>query len=231
MKYNKILTVILVIGIGLLGVKTYALNSSITTNKENVKIIENKNNDLYEQLAIANGKIGKYESIFNAINNIDVNKNDYEYTYYDLPLTTSQQEYIQNICNSKRLSYTLVYALIKLESNFDLKAVSYSGSIGICQISNKHKSFIAELSGLTDYDLYNFENNIQMCVSYLMYLKNYWINQGITDDESLYMYILNSYNMGISGYTNYILKNNTLSRSYDQIITKYKIQLETEGNL
>jgi len=65
-----------------------------------------------------------------------------------------------------------------------------------------------------------------MGIAGLKYYKNYWIEQGVTDEETLYFYILNSYNMGINGYISYIRITNQLSRSYDRLVSNYKFELE-----
>ncbi len=77
-------------------------------------------------------------------------------------------EYQQDIIDyseKNNIDPFLVAAIIKNESNFDHKAVSKVGAVGLMQIMPETGSWIAESMGLPNYrseDLYLSKNNIRM---------------------------------------------------------------------
>ena len=65
----------------------------------------------------------------------------------------------------------LIFATIKVESNFNEKAVSSAGAIGLMQIMPKTAEFIAKnLGENSSYDLTDYKTNIKFGVYYLSYL-------------------------------------------------------------
>ena len=66
---------------------------------------------------------------------------------------------------------SLVLAVMKTESNFNKKALSCKGAIGLMQVMPETAKFIAEKVNFTgDIDLYDEDVNIYLGVSYLKYL-------------------------------------------------------------
>ena len=68
------------------------------------------------------------------------------------------------------LESTIVFATIKVESNFNPKAVSNKGAVGLMQIMPSTAKFIAQKLGEEEYDLFNEETNIRFGCYYLSYL-------------------------------------------------------------
>jgi len=225
----KKLTVMLAIGAILLGVNNIQLNSIVRVKDENIKIIENENTLLIQKLEDNSVELAKYKNIVDSFNDIEIE--GLNYTYYDLPLSAREQEYIQDLAYQNNFSYELILAIINLESRFNKNAVSFSNCLGLMQLNEKYLSTYSELAGIENPDPYDIEHNVSMGIAYLSYLREYWISQGVTADEHLYFMVLNSYNMGISSYINFIKENNTYSRTYDQLVSKYKMRLETSGKL
>lgn len=64
----------------------------------------------------------------------------------------------------------LIFSFVKVESDFDEKAVSNKGAIGLMQITPKTGEYIAKLNGARNYDLTNPETNINFGCYYLGYL-------------------------------------------------------------
>ena len=60
----------------------------------------------------------------------------------------------------------LIYAIVKVESNFNEQAESASGAIGLMQIMETTAEEVAEKINLQKHDLYNPEHNIQIGVAY-----------------------------------------------------------------
>ena len=62
----------------------------------------------------------------------------------------------------------LVYAVIKTESSFDVKAVSEKGAVGLMQIIPPTAEYISEKwFGGEEYDLFDPETNVKYGVKYL----------------------------------------------------------------
>lgn len=69
------------------------------------------------------------------------------------------------------VSENLIFATIKVESNFNEKAVSSAGAVGLMQIMPRTADFIAKLLGENNsYDLTDYKTNINFGVYYLSYL-------------------------------------------------------------
>lgn len=220
----KKLTIMLALVTILLGANNIQLNSIVEAKNENIKIIENENTLLTQKLNKNEYELAKYKNIINSFNDMEIKNIDY--VYYDIPLTINEQEYIQDLCYQTDLSYELILAVVELESGYNKELLSPTNDGGLFQINLNYADFYAQLAGLENYDVFNFEDSCRMGIAGLKYYKNYWIEQGITDDETLYFYILNSYNMGTNGYISYVRTTNQLSRSYDRLVSKYKFELE-----
>lgn len=224
----KKLTIMLAMVTILLGVNNIQLNSIVEAKNENIKIIENENNKIYKQLAESNSKLAKYESMTNTINNIDLlNDKNYEYKYYYVQLTMPQQRFIQDLCFQNNFSYELILGIIYAESRFKLDAISYNGtSLGIMQVNKNYSDSFANMIGLEEYDLFDFQDNVMIAFANLVYSRDYWINQGYTSNEDLTMLILASYNRGIGGTIKFIKNNGTFETNYAYSVLGYKFDLE-----
>lgn len=69
----------------------------------------------------------------------------------------------------------LIYAVMKVESNFKANAVSRVGAVGLMQIMPQTANFIC-MSLKENLDVYNYKDNIKMGVWYLRYLQNKFTN-------------------------------------------------------
>lgn len=217
MKFFKTTATILVIGIALLGINYFK-----NTNKTIPTDIEIKSeNTLPEQ----------YKNIDMAIykNNLDEyieSKN--EYIYYNIPLSKEQQEWLQQLCMDNSFSYEIALSIIYTESRYDANVISKTSDYGLFQLKLAYHQYFSDLAGLKEYNVLNYKDNSKMAISYLVYIKNYWIKKGTTDDQILMVYILNSYNAGITGYEKYIAETGTIHRNYDKKVLDYKSKLETD---
>ena len=221
---HKLTITFLVIVIGLLMVETVNLNNSIEAKEEKIKIIKNENDGLYEELKNTNRQVREYKNKIDKLEqeNMELSK----YRFYDIPLTYKQQKFIFDLAEEKNLSFELIISIIKNESDFQTDLVSKTSDYGIMQLKYSNHDFFAKLSGLETYDVFDFYDNVTMGVNYLVYLRDNLIKQGITNQEDLIIYLLNSYNMGEMGFKKYIKRTGVLTRVYDQRILEYKGQLE-----
>lgn len=152
---------------------------------------------------------------------------------YDLPLSLELQEYTYEQCQKKNIEYALALAVMKVESDFDPREVSYNhSSKGIMQLNvNNTAKWLSEKNHIKKFDVFNPYHNIQCGIWYLDYLRSYWTDQGISDEATLYRCVLGSYNMGTTEYTQYTQKTGTYETNYTEKVLLYKEQLETEGKI
>ncbi len=68
------------------------------------------------------------------------------------------------------LDKSLVFSLVKAESNFNSKAVSKKGAKGLMQITDKTAEYVASLLEATNYDIFDVETNLNFGCFYLKYL-------------------------------------------------------------
>lgn len=68
------------------------------------------------------------------------------------------------------LPRALVFAVIKAESGFDEKAVSSAGAMGLMQIKSGTGRYIAQMAGVSEYDLFDPNINVRFGCCYINYL-------------------------------------------------------------
>lgn len=66
-------------------------------------------------------------------------------------LTEELQEFIYYICSGYHVDFALVLAVIKVESGFDMQAVSLTNDYGLMQINQRNHSWLTEELGISDY--------------------------------------------------------------------------------
>lgn len=221
---KNITIITLTVVVLLLGTQAKELSDSIQLKDDKIKIIKNENDDLYEKLENTNQKVREYKNKIDKLEQENIELSSY--TYYDIPITKEQQEFVIDLCKEVDLNFELIISMMKIESNFQTDLISETSDYGIMQLNYKNHEFFAELSGLETYNVYDFYDNVTMGINYLVYLRDNLIKQGITNQEDLTIYLLNSYNMGEMGFKNYIKRTRVLTRVYDQKIIEYKGQLE-----
>ncbi len=101
------------------------------------------------------------------------------------------------------LDTSLVYAIIKAESNFNPNAVSPSGAKGLMQLINSTASWIASELGETyvENNLFDGETNIRYGCFYLNYLYKKFNNVDI---------VICAYNAGENAVRNWLDENGNL---------------------
>ncbi len=66
-------------------------------------------------------------------------------------LTEELQEFIYYICSGYHVDFALVLAVIKVESGFEIEAVSATNDYGLMQINQRNHNWLTEKLGITDY--------------------------------------------------------------------------------
>lgn len=142
--------------------------------------------------------------------------------------TAEQTAFIKAECQKYALDYGLVYGVIQAESNFDLKADSGS-SKGVMQLNKNTYPHLAEDLGITDFDAFDFEDNVQAGVYHLNNMRTYWQEEGYCDEE-VFVLMLISYNRGIGGCRKYLDRNGIKDDSYVQKVWQYKTAWEQSSD-
>jgi hypothetical protein len=153
---------------------------------------------------------------------------------YDIPMDLELQKYTYDLSNQYELSYEMILALLYGESHMNPEAVNVNKKSidkGIAQINSTNFIKFASRSGISNFNPMNPYHSIKVCIEHLYDLKQNWIQRGVTDEETLWYMVLNSYNMGEPNYITYLQDGNPMSRGYDRKISRYKEMLETEGAL
>lgn len=92
-------------------------------------------------------------------------------------------EYVEKYAKENNVDPLLIYAIIKAESNFDSKAVSNKGALGLMQLMNETAKEVAT-NELIEYEnentLYNPEKNIQIGIKYYANLKEIFGNDEVS---------------------------------------------------
>ncbi len=159
---------------------------------------------------------------------------------YNISLAQEYQDLIYNLCEINDLSYELVLAIFYHESKFNIYGINKnkdgSSDRGISMINSKYidtyKEFAIKYCDFPknkELDVFNPEDSIRAGIGGLVYYKKYFQDKKISN-KYFVPYILGYYNMGISGYEEYIRKNGIKNRKYDKVIIELKNKLEQTGN-
>ncbi len=150
--------------------------------------------------------------------------------YYNVPLSHELQNHIIQTSSKYNVNPENIFAIAKVESNFKqhVKCSNNIGgnySVGIMQLNNNYTNWYKEITDIDNFDITNVYHNIEGGIAVYNYYKRYWKNQGY-EGRDLVIRSLNSYNMGIAGFEDYIKKTGFVSRSYDRKILDYKEELK-----
>jgi len=95
------------------------------------------------------------------------------YFWFDL----QYDGYITQCCNEQKVSKSLVYAIVKAESNFNTKALSNKGAVGLMQLMPDTALFVAQKQNITNFDLTNPKDNLLLGICYIAYLQQKFNSQ------------------------------------------------------
>jgi len=148
---------------------------------------------------------------------------------YDIPLSDDLQQYIWNLGEKYDLSYELILAVIKTESDFDTQAISYdNSSYGLMQLNHINTiDWLAKEVGIDDFDPFNPYHNLEAGIWYLAWLRDYWQRQDLSEEDRFALVLL-SYNRGIEGAKRYVKETGKMTHKYVEKIQEYKTRLERD---
>jgi hypothetical protein len=142
----------------------------------------------------------------------------------NIPLSDELLDYIYDLCEKNDIPYTLILAIAGVESDYDFNAVSRTHDFGMMQVHSTNIKDFAQEAGIENVDPFNPKHSVQMAMVYLKYLKNYWNQYDMSEEQKFFCVVL-SYNIGENKVIDYIKKcgyNNT----YVSKVEKLKGYLE-----
>jgi|HigsolmetaGSP11D_1036233.scaffolds.fasta_scaffold01739_16 soluble lytic murein transglycosylase-like protein len=142
----------------------------------------------------------------------------------DIPLSDEILDYLWEKCEENDISYTLVLAIIKQESNFNVNSTSKTKDFGLMQIHNSTGKWIAEELGIENVDFHDYKQNIDIGIWYLKNLRDSWREKGLSEEQVFNLTVI-SFHRGVEGTYNYIKKNG-YNDPYLRNIKKYKYEFE-----
>lgn len=144
----------------------------------------------------------------------------------NIPLSESVQKHIWETSKQYSIDYELILAIIRLESNFKIDAISYNeSSYGLMQINkNTTLKFLASELGISNPNAFDPIQNTSMGIYYLHYLQQYWTKQGLEGDKLERATVL-SYHLGQTVAKRHIKKYGYGGKYLDKIY-EYKKQFE-----
>ena len=169
--------------------------------------------------AIYGESVGKH-----GLDTAEVDLRDYRYIE-KMPI--SHQLYLIEKAKESSFSPEFLFAVIKLESEFNPNNVGYNkdkyGNVlsidrGYFQMNSRYDHWYAKLAGLKEYNVFNPYNSIDMGIAGLEYWRSQAIKAGYTNEYDILRYTLNSYNMGEGGFRKYMRRTGTMDRAYSRII-------------
>ncbi|MBQ8424954.1 MAG: lytic transglycosylase domain-containing protein [Clostridia bacterium] len=131
---------------------------------------------------------------------------------------TKHKNYVLEYSKKYNLDRSLIYAIIKTESNFDKNAVSLSNAKGLMQIIPSTAKWIAEELGenYSEEMLFDVETNIKFGCFYLNYLFDKFKNTDV---------VICAYNAGETAVRNWLDSNGNIvleKVSYSETKNYYK---------
>lgn len=134
-------------------------------------------------------------------------------------------DYIYKYCIENDISYELMLAIAYVESTFQPDAISYDGSsVGLYQIKKSNASWLGELAGIDNPDLFDPKTSFRLAVAHLKYTDDYWTKQGYSEEDRLWLNVV-SYNRGVQGTKNWIKKHGWKNGYFDKVYdTKIKLE-------
>jgi soluble lytic murein transglycosylase-like protein len=158
-------------------------------------------------------------------NKAEVKIENKRYEIKDVKLDSEILDYIFQKANESKLSYELLLAIAKVESDFDQNLVSNTQDYGMYQIHRPTDKWISKELGLTNYNLKDSKTSVDFAVYYLNYLRHYWVDQGASEEEAFGLVVI-SYNRGIEGCRRYVRRYGMENNKYLRSVKHYKNTFE-----
>lgn len=148
-----------------------------------------------------------------------------EYRIYDIPINQELQIFIQDECDKYKLSETMFYGIVNKESEFKQGLISQTHDHGISQININTFNWLNKKYFNNELNINNQKDKIKASIFYLNYVKKYWQDKDLCDEEVFKLTIL-SYHLGINGCSSFVKKYGYNSNYLNEVI-EFKTFLET----
>lgn len=125
----------------------YVVKGHMTT-KEGVKANQGTSERVSDEFAV----YGAYDDrIFTKEISLDWETGDRDFKTYNVKMLLTEQEFLFYLCKGYDLDYSLIMAVIQVESDFDKKLVSNTNDYGYMQINKMNHTELTNILGVTDY--------------------------------------------------------------------------------
>jgi soluble lytic murein transglycosylase-like protein len=147
---------------------------------------------------------------------------------YDVPLSADLQKYAQQLCDKLGISYELILATIKVESDFKSNLISPTNDYGLMQINRSNFSWLRKdlkENFNIDWDWKDPYHNMTAGIYYYYNIRLDLLKRGYSEDSLTPVAIL-SYNMGGANAKNYLKTHNAKDWAYVRKVLQYKTKIE-----
>jgi hypothetical protein len=176
---------------------------------------------------VAMSVFGTYNELLKKINVEDEKPKRPEIPNIDLP--NDLLDFIWNKCQENDISYTLVLAIAKQESDLgkdrrDEYNKNGTVDIGLMRVNSRNIKELSESIGLKNPDPHNDFDNVAMAIEYIKRERDYFRNWGMSEEQVYFMTVL-SYNMWHINAINWVREHGWHSK-YVENVTRYKNEFE-----
>jgi hypothetical protein len=149
--------------------------------------------------------------------------------YEDIPLDKEVQQYIYELSVEHDISYTLILAIAKVESNYDPTAIGQGRDMGLYQLNSSNTlDWVVSMAEIEDFEWDNPKHSSKAAITYLSWLREYWVGQGYSEEDTFPL-VVTSYNWGFGAVSRHIEEYGYVESAYAQKVYSAKIELEMEG--
>lgn len=125
----------------------YAVKGHMTT-KEGLKANQCTSERVSDEFAV----YGAYDDrIFTKEISLDWETGDRDFKTYNVKMLLTEQEFLFYLCKGYDIDYSLMMAVIQVESDFDKELVSSTNDYGYMQINKMNHDELTKVLGVTDY--------------------------------------------------------------------------------
>lgn len=201
----------------------YYVSSQIENLQKSSNQLKNSYNKISGKIKNSKAKVSFYSKVVDIqqlLEESNINIDDY---------STSDLAYIiAKESEQNKIDPYLIVALIKTESSFRIKVVSYKGAVGLMQLLPNTAYYISDkvndLKLNKRNELFNPVTNIKIGINYFSYLKDKFHGNE--------KYAIMAYNFGPTNLKKYISRNYSLPHFYyNRVMANYKNILETNNQI
>lgn len=201
----------------------FYVSSQVESFKQSVPQLKNSFNTLNANINKSRRKISFYTRVIDVQQLLDEFKiNVNNYSTYDLAYTIAKES------KQHQIDPYLILVMIKTESSFRIKVVSYKGAVGLMQLLPNTAYYISDkrsdLSLNNRHELFDPVANITVGINYFAYLKDKF-----NGNEK---YAIMAYNFGPTNLKKYLSRNYSLpSFYYNRVMANYKNILKMNNQI